>query len=139
VREQLQGALLVRLPRALAERDEHGDPADQYVDDTPRREARSGQEVRRRAIGGPPGFAGQAGGGYGEHTRLYLQRVPANSEGVQPGLAPARLRDRTSCPGGGMRSWLAAVALATATAIVLAGCAAGPAGPRPGTGIATSS
>ena len=38
-----------------------------------------------------------------------------------------------------MRSWLAAVALATATAIVLAGCAAGPAGPRPGTGIATSS
>jgi hypothetical protein len=38
-----------------------------------------------------------------------------------------------------MRSWLAAVALATATAILLAGCAAGPAGPRPGTGIATSS
>ena len=38
-----------------------------------------------------------------------------------------------------MRSWLAAVALAAATAIVLAGCAAGPAGPRPGTGIATSS
>ena len=38
-----------------------------------------------------------------------------------------------------MRSWLAAVALAAATAIVLAGCAAGPAGLRPGTGIATSS
>jgi hypothetical protein len=37
-----------------------------------------------------------------------------------------------------MRSWLAAVALSTATAILLAGCAAGPAGPRPGTGIATS-
>jgi len=38
-----------------------------------------------------------------------------------------------------MRSWLAAVALTTATAIMLAGCGAGPAGPRPGTGIATSS
>jgi hypothetical protein len=38
-----------------------------------------------------------------------------------------------------MRSWLAAVAVSAAVAIVLAGCAAGPAGPRPGTGIATSS
>ena len=38
-----------------------------------------------------------------------------------------------------MRSWLAAVAVSTATAILLAGCAARPAGPRPGTGIATSS
>jgi hypothetical protein len=38
-----------------------------------------------------------------------------------------------------MRSWLAAVAVSTATAILLAGCAAGPAGPRPGTGTAMSS
>ena len=38
-----------------------------------------------------------------------------------------------------MRSWLAAVAVSTATAILLAGCAARPAGPAPGTGIATSS
>jgi len=38
-----------------------------------------------------------------------------------------------------MRSWLAAVTVSAAVAIVLAGCAAGPAGPRPGTGIATSS
>ena len=38
-----------------------------------------------------------------------------------------------------MRSWLAAVAVSAAVAIVLAGCAAGPAGPRPGTGITTSS
>jgi hypothetical protein len=36
-----------------------------------------------------------------------------------------------------MRSWL--VAAAVSTAILLAGCAAGPAGPRPGTGTATSS
>ena len=38
-----------------------------------------------------------------------------------------------------MRSWLAVVTVSTATAILLAGCAAGPAGPRPGTGIAASS
>ena len=36
-----------------------------------------------------------------------------------------------------MRSWL--VAAAVSTAILLAGCAAAPAGPRPGTGTATSS
>ena len=37
-----------------------------------------------------------------------------------------------------MRSWLAAVAVSTAAAILLAGCAA-PAGPRPGPGTVTSS
>ena len=36
-----------------------------------------------------------------------------------------------------MRSWL--VAAAVSTAILLAGCAAAPAGPRPGTGTPTSS
>ena len=35
-REQLQGALLVRLARALPERDKHRDPADEDVDDAAR-------------------------------------------------------------------------------------------------------
>lgn len=40
-----------------------------------------------------------------------------------------------------MRSWLAAVAVSTAAAILLAGCASGPAGPGPGAGprVVTSS
>lgn len=40
-----------------------------------------------------------------------------------------------------MRSWLAAVAVSTAAAILLAGCASGPAGPEPGAGprVVTSS
>ena len=38
-----------------------------------------------------------------------------------------------------MRSWLAAVAVSTAAAILLAGCGAAPAGPRPGPGTVTSS
>jgi len=38
-----------------------------------------------------------------------------------------------------MRSWLAAVAVSTAAAILMAGCASGPGGPGPGPGIVTSS
>ena len=38
-----------------------------------------------------------------------------------------------------MRSWLAAVAVSTAAAILMAGCASGPGGPGPGPRIVTSS
>ena len=100
-REQLQGAALIRFLRALAERDEHGDPADQYVDDTPRRQARPGQELRDRAFRSPLGFADNAGDGFGVHTRLYLDSARGNVRRRVPGrrsgaTRPARARSRRS-------------------------------------------
>ena len=53
-REQVQGALLVRLARAVPQRDQHCDPAHQDVDGPARGQAHSGQEMRRRATGSPP-------------------------------------------------------------------------------------
>src|SRR5580700_11422912 len=78
-REQLQGALLVGFLRAVAERDQHRDPADQQVDDAARGQAGAGQDVRRWAARGPPGAAGGAGGRYGVHTRLYLESASGNA------------------------------------------------------------
>ena len=77
-REQLQGALLVRLARAVPQRDQHRDPADQDVDDTARGQARTGQEVCRRAVGGPPCGARYVRRRYRVHTRHYLVSRSAN-------------------------------------------------------------
>ena len=48
--QQLQGALLVRLVRALAERNQDRDPADEDVEDPARGEARPGQCPCRGAV-----------------------------------------------------------------------------------------
>ena len=60
--QQLQSALLVSLPRGLAERDQDRDPAEEHVQDPARGETCPGQRPRRRAVGGEPGRAGRLRG-----------------------------------------------------------------------------
>ena len=77
-RQQLQGTLLVSLPRGLAERDQDRDPADEDVQDPARGEARPGQRPRRLAVRCPPGRTGRVCGYRGSHTRLYLVAAQRN-------------------------------------------------------------
>ena len=78
-REQLQGALLIRLPRALAQRDEQRDPADQDVDDTRAVRPARARKCAARLSEACLAWRFTAGGRYGIHTRLYLDSVHANS------------------------------------------------------------
>ena len=101
-REQVQGALLVRLARAVPQCDQRRDPADQDVDDTARGQARTSQEVCRRAAGGPPCGVLYVRRRYRVHTRHYLVSRSANVARMQGHLErmPSAPPSRRAGPAG---------------------------------------